>query len=90
MLTVRTTFQVYHSVTHLHVVPRVPPLQMHQAKLFENQNTKNGQRRYGDSVHYHYMSSNSAKESYNGAKVVHSTVTEMISNVSSRKYTNSS
>lgn len=37
-------------------------------------------------MHYHYMSPNSTEESYNGAKMVHSTMTEMISNVSSRRH----
>ena len=61
---------------------RISAMQMGQAKLYENQNTRHGRRRYGASVHYHYMSSNSSVESYGGAKMVHSTITEMISNVS--------
>lgn len=56
---------------------------MYQAKLFENEQTRPGERRYGGSVHYHYMSSNSSLEAHNGAKMVHSTITEMIANVSS-------
>ena len=55
---------------------------MGQAKLYENQNTRHGKRQYAGSVHYHYMSSNSSVEAYGGAKMVHSTITEMISNVS--------
>ena len=58
------------------------PTQMEQAKLFENQSTRHGKRKYGGSVHYHYMTSSSSVESYGGAKMVHSTMTEMISNVS--------
>eukprot|EP00904_Undaria_pinnatifida_P003348 jgi/Undpi1/13013/HiC_scaffold_7.g02677.m1 len=54
---------------------------MGQAKLYENQNTRHGKRQYAGSVHYHYMSSNSSVEAYGGAKMVHSTITEMISNI---------
>ncbi|CAM9211467.1 unnamed protein product, partial [Laminaria digitata] len=54
---------------------------MEQAKLFENQNTRHGKRQYGGSVHYHYMTSNSSAEAYSGAKMVQSTMTEMISNI---------
>lgn len=35
-------------------------------------------------MHYHYMPSNSSAEAYSGAKMVQSTMTEMISNVSSQ------
>ena len=58
------------------------PTQMEQANLFENQSTRHGKRKYGGRVHYHYMTSNSSVEAYGGAKMVHSTMTEMISNVS--------
>ena len=54
---------------------------MYQAKLFENQNTKPGQRHYGGSIHYHFVSSNSSVGAYGGAKMVHSSITEMIANV---------
>ena len=56
--------------------------QMYQSKLYENQNTRGGKRWYGGSQHYHFMTSNSSVEAYGGAKMVHSTMTEMISNVS--------
>ena len=55
---------------------------MEQANLFENQSTRHGKRKYGGRVHYHYMTSNSSVEAYGGAKMVHSTMTEMISNLS--------
>lgn len=55
---------------------------MYQAKLFENQNTRDGKRKYGSSVHYHYVSPKSnSKEAYSGSKMVHSTMTEMLANV---------
>lgn len=57
---------------------------MYQAKLFENESTRDGVRRYGGSVHYHYMSSGANEESYGGAKMVHSTLIEMLSNVRSQ------
>lgn len=57
--------------------------QMYQAKLFENQDTKNGVRRYGCSVHYHYVSENAnSTETNNGQRMVQSTMTEMLANVS--------
>ena len=56
---------------------------MYQAKLFENQNTKGGIRKYGSSEVYHYVSSEpSSREAYDGAKMVHSSITEMLANVS--------
>ena len=57
------------------------PTQMYQSKLFENEKTLRGRRWYGGSVHFHYVSSASSVEAYNGSKMVHSTMTEMISNV---------
>eukprot|EP00904_Undaria_pinnatifida_P003351 jgi/Undpi1/13016/HiC_scaffold_8.g02679.m1 len=62
-------------VTFMSVFP------MYQAKLFENESTRDGVRRYGGSVHYHYMSSGANEESYGGAKMVHSTLIEMLSNI---------
>lgn len=55
---------------------------MYQAKLFENQNTRNGIRKYGSSQHFHYVSRRAWPESYNGAKLVQSTITEMLAHVS--------
>lgn len=57
---------------------------MYQAKLYENQETTPGQRHYGGSIHYHFMSSNSSIGAYSGAKMIHSSITEMIANVSVR------
>ncbi|CAM9430343.1 unnamed protein product, partial [Hapterophycus canaliculatus] len=65
--------------------PRVTFLSMfpmYQAKLFENQNTKAGKRRYGGSVHYHYVSTDiSSPEAHGGARMVQSSMTEMIANI---------
>ncbi|CAM9645761.1 unnamed protein product [Scytosiphon promiscuus] len=65
--------------------PRVTFLSMfpmYQAKLFENQNTVAGRRRYGGSVHFHYISKNvSSPETHGGARMVQSTMTEMIANI---------
>lgn len=56
---------------------------MYQAKLFENQNTKDGVRKYGSSVHYHYVSEYAnSTETNNGQRMVQSTMTEMLANVS--------
>ena len=56
---------------------------MNQAKLFENQNTQNGVRHYGSSIHYHYVSEDAGgDETNNGRRMVHSTITEMLANVS--------
>lgn len=63
---------------------RLSPTQMYQSKLYENQNTRSGKRSYGGSLHFHYMTSNSSVEAYGGAKMVHSTITEMLSNVSTQ------
>ncbi|CAM9310004.1 unnamed protein product, partial [Laminaria digitata] len=54
---------------------------MYQSKLYENQNSQRGKRWYGGSQHFHYMTSSSHEEAYNGAQLVHSTMTEMISNI---------
>lgn len=60
---------------------RAAPRQMHQAKLFENQVTRNGIR-YGRSQHLHFVSSEvSSPETNNGARMVQSTMTEMLANV---------
>ncbi|CAM9651807.1 unnamed protein product [Ascophyllum nodosum] len=64
--------------------PRVKfmsPFPMYQAKLFENQGTKNGIRRYGLSQHHHYVASPSDIETFSGAKMVHSAMTEMLSHI---------
>lgn len=59
--------------------------QMYQAKLFENEFYRNGIRHFGKAVHYHYVSlSPNEKEAQAGAKMVHSTMTEMIAHVSQR------
>ncbi|CAN0269222.1 unnamed protein product, partial [Scytosiphon promiscuus] len=55
---------------------------MNQAKLFENQNTRPGKRHYGSSVHYHYVPEDiSSPETHNGARMVQSTMTEMLANI---------
>ncbi|CAN0346175.1 unnamed protein product [Ascophyllum nodosum] len=54
---------------------------MYQAKLFENQNTRDGKRSYGGSQHYHYVVPPSEPVTYNGSKMVHSSVLEMISHI---------
>ncbi|CAM9901486.1 unnamed protein product, partial [Ectocarpus fasciculatus] len=55
---------------------------MYQAKLFENQNSKNGLRRFAGSQHFHYVSVDpSAPETRNGTIMVHSTITEMLANI---------
>ncbi|CAN0309063.1 unnamed protein product [Ectocarpus sp. 6 AP-2014] len=65
--------------------PRVSfmsPFPMQQAKLFENEKTQEGIRKYGGSVHYHYFSrSPSVPEAHNGTVMVHSTITEMMANI---------
>lgn len=59
--------------------------QLMQAKLFENQDTRNGVRKYAASVHYHYVSeSATSAETQDGARMVQSTITEMLANVSQR------
>lgn len=65
-------------------------MQMYQSKLYENQTTRGGKRWYGGSQHFHYMTSNSSAEAYSGAKMVHSTMIEMISNVSPQQASGSS
>ncbi|CAM9152460.1 unnamed protein product [Ectocarpus fasciculatus] len=55
---------------------------MYQAKIFENEGSKQGTRRYGGSIHYHYISSAASDpEAHNGSIMVHSTMTEMLANV---------
>ncbi|CAM9927296.1 unnamed protein product [Ectocarpus fasciculatus] len=55
---------------------------MQQAKLFENQSTRGGVRKYGGNIHYHYTSrSASVPVAHNGTTMVHSTMTEMIANI---------
>lgn len=71
----------------LHLRPRFPLLllQMYQAKLFENQDTRRGVRIYGASVHYHYVSTDAdGEETKGGERMVQSTMTEMIANVGRR------
>lgn len=56
---------------------------MYQAKLFENEFYREGIRHFGKSVHYHYVSENPADpEAQGGAKMVQSTMTEMLADVS--------
>lgn len=55
--------------------------QIYQAKLFENEMSRVGKRCYGCSIHYHYISETNSSEAYDGSKMVHSAVTEMIANV---------
>ncbi|CAN0089336.1 unnamed protein product [Ectocarpus fasciculatus] len=55
---------------------------MYQAKLFENQESRNGVRRFAGSQHFHYVSTNaSAPRTHNGTVMVHSTITEMLANI---------
>ncbi|CAM9376350.1 unnamed protein product [Ectocarpus fasciculatus] len=55
---------------------------MYQAKLFENQESRNGVRHFAGSQHFHYVSSDaSAPESRNGTIMVHSSITEMLANI---------
>ncbi|CAM9273949.1 unnamed protein product [Ectocarpus sp. 13 AM-2016] len=55
---------------------------MFQAKLFENQESRNGIRRFAGSQHFHYVSADSsARETRNGTIMVHSTITEMLANI---------
>ncbi|CBJ33491.1 hypothetical protein Esi_0498_0007 [Ectocarpus siliculosus] len=55
---------------------------MYQAKLFENQKSRNGLRRFAASQHFHFVSTDaSAPETRNGTIMVHSTITEMLANV---------
>lgn len=73
-------FEVIHAARSYSVY--IPNYQMNQAKLFENQKTKPGFRRYGASVHYHRVSEDIAvPETHNGARMVQSTLTEMLANV---------
>lgn len=58
---------------------------MYQSKLFENENTRHGIRKYGGSIHYHYVSDDAnSTETKNGLRMVQSTMTEMLANVSRR------
>ncbi|CAN0440332.1 unnamed protein product [Ectocarpus sp. 12 AP-2014] len=55
---------------------------MYQAKLFENQESRNGIRRFAASQHFHFVSTDaSALETRNGTIMVHSTITEMLANI---------
>eukprot|EP00752_Nemacystus_decipiens_P003816 g3511.t1 len=55
---------------------------MYQAKLFENQHTKNGRRRYGLSMHYHHVSKYAnSTETNGGQRMVQSTMMEMLANI---------
>lgn len=54
---------------------------MYQAKLFENERTKQGRRVYGGSQHFHYTVTVSETEAYSGSKMVISSITEMLSHV---------
>lgn len=57
--------------------------QMLQAKLFENEWHHSGVRYYGGSVHFHYVIDKPhLHEARGGTKMVQSTMTEMIANVS--------
>lgn len=56
--------------------------QMYQAKLFENQSTRDGIRKYAASVHYHYVTGVDSPGSYSGHRIVFSTMTEMLAHVS--------
>ncbi len=72
----------------LHHPERYPAMafvvQMYQAKLFENEHTLNlGFRKYGSSQHFHTVFKNIGHpKAYNGARMVASTITEMLANVS--------
>lgn len=56
--------------------------QIYQGRLFENEKSRIGERCYGCSIHYHYVSDGpNSPEAYGGAKMVHSAVTEMLANV---------
>ncbi|CAM9632092.1 unnamed protein product, partial [Ectocarpus fasciculatus] len=55
---------------------------IYQGRLFENEKSRIGERCYGCSIHYHYVSDGpNSPEAYGGAKMVHSAVTEMLANV---------
>ncbi|CAN0308865.1 unnamed protein product [Ectocarpus sp. 6 AP-2014] len=55
---------------------------MYQAKLFENQSSRDGIRRFAGSQHFHFVSSNASDpETRNGTTMVHSTITEMLANI---------
>ncbi|CAM9322880.1 unnamed protein product [Laminaria digitata] len=54
---------------------------IYQAKLFENEYSRVGKRCYGCSIHYHYVSNTTSSGAYDGSKMVHSTVTEMVANI---------
>lgn len=56
---------------------------MHQGKLFENEKSWGGERNYGKSPHFHHVfKSVDDPDAYSGARMVKSTVTEMLANVS--------
>eukprot|EP00903_Cladosiphon_okamuranus_P015286 g14126.t1 len=54
---------------------------MYQAKLFENERTRNGMWRFGASVHYHYVLSPKEAKAQGATRMVYSTMTEMIAHV---------
>eukprot|EP00752_Nemacystus_decipiens_P009227 g8242.t1 len=55
---------------------------IYQARLFENEHSRMGERCYGCSIHYHYISDGpSSPEAYGGARMVHSAVTETLANI---------
>lgn len=55
---------------------------MYQAKLFENQDSRDGKRCYKGSQHFHYVSQAEDDMAYSGSRMVQSTITEMLANVS--------
>lgn len=62
--------------------------QMCQAKFFENEKYRRGIRHYGGSVHLHFVVHGPAKPgAQGGEKMVQSTVTEMVADVSLRGVT---
>ncbi|CAB1109494.1 unnamed protein product [Ectocarpus sp. CCAP 1310/34] len=62
------------------------PVSFAERNLFENERSRQGIRHYGASIHYHYVSSTTSDpEAHNGTTMVHSTMTEMLANVSRRR-----
>ena len=57
---------------------------MYQAKIFENEESRVGNRCYGCSIHFHYTSQAFSPEALDGLKMVHSSITEMLANVRDR------
>ncbi|CAM9817705.1 unnamed protein product [Ectocarpus fasciculatus] len=54
---------------------------IYQSRLFENEFSSPGRACYGCSVHYHYVTKPTAPESFNGSRMIHSAVTEMLANI---------